>query len=179
MIMKKKKFYYLLLKEDETGVLYAPQGTDTRFGERILPVENYEDMTFELRNGTYAPFMNSNVAALFASEELKQFLEENIPQGYPLEFLPIKVISEEFGDRLYYIIHFTTVFDVIDEVHSKRIPMTGDITVPCLKYEKVKELDFFNSTYSLGGIFISDRLKKMMKKKGVDIGLIFRERDSY
>ena len=158
--MKKKKFYYLLLKEDESGVFYAPKGTDTSFGISAFPVTNLDTVIFELRNGTYAPFMSSNVCASFVSEDLKQFLEENLPKDFPLEFLPIKIISKEYGDKLYYLIHFTIVFDVIDEERSKRIPSTGDITVPCLKYEKVKELDFFNSTYSLDGIFISDRLKK-------------------
>lgn len=177
--MRKKKFYYLLLKGSKSGVLYAPKGIGTRFGERILPVEGYENITFELRNGTYAPFMNSNVIAYFANEELRILLEENLPKDFPLEFLPVKIISKEYGDKLYYLIHFTTVFDVIDEEHSKRILSTGDIAVPCIDYEKAKDLDFFNCIARSGSFVVSDKIKKLMKEKGLDTGIQFWEWKSY
>ena len=171
-----KKFYYLLLKDNKKiGVLYAPKGTDTRFGERVLPVIGYENMTFQLKGGMYAPFMNSNVNPYFANEELKQLIEQNLPADYPLEFLPVKTMSEEYGENLYYIIQFTKIFDVIDEKHSKYVPGTDSIAVPCIDYNKAKDLDFFNSTARRGSFIVSDKIKKLMKKRKLDTGIEFWE----
>lgn len=179
IIMKKKRFYYLLLKSgNKFRVLYKPVGTDTRFGAAVTPVEGYEHMVFELRSGIYKPFMNSNCCACFADEDLKQLLEENIPEDCPLEFLPVKATSKEYGDKLYYIIHFTKVFDVIDKENSKYVPETGDITIPCIDYEKAKDLDFFNSTARISGFIVSDKIKKLMKKRGLDVGIEFWEWNS-
>lgn len=173
---KKKKFYFLLLKDDKkVGVLYKPIGVDTRFGTEVIPVEAYEHIVFELKDGMYAPFINSNCCAHFVDVDLKLVIEENIPKDYPLEFLPIKTISQEYGGKQYYLIHFTKIFDVIDEVHSKRIPETGAITVPCIDYEKAKDLDFFNSTAYSDGFIVSDKIKKLMKKRGLDVGIEFWE----
>lgn len=172
--MKKKSFYCILLKDNKKlGVLYAPKGTDTRFGEEVSPVDNYKNMVFELRNGQYAPFMCANVAPSFVNEELKQLIKEALPGDYPLEFFPIKVKSEEFGDRLYYMLHFRKIFDVIDEEHSDRA--LGSITKPCIDYEKAKDLDFFNSTAYTDSFIVSDKLKRLMKKRKLDIGIEFWE----
>ena len=123
----------------------------------------------------YAPFMNSNVNPYFANEELKQLIEQNLPADYPLEFLPVKTMSEEYGENLYYIIHFTKIFDVIDEKHSKYVPGTDSIAVPCIDYNKAKDLDFFNSTARRGSFIVSDKIKKLMKKRKLDTGIEFWE----
>lgn len=173
--IEKNKFYFLLLKDDKrNGVLFAPEKVDTRFGEAAYPATNYEDLIFELRKGRYNAFMSSNVTAHFANEELKQLIEENIPKDYPLEFLPVKTKSIEHGDKLYYIIHFTKIFDVIDKKNSVRLS-TGSIVKPCIKYEKAKDLDFFNSTAYSDGFIVSDKFRKLMKEKALDTGIEFWE----
>lgn len=174
--MKQKKFYRFLLKDDKRiGVLYAPEGTDTRFGVDSLAVESYENTLFTLKGGVYTPFMNSNVLANFANKDLKLLIEDNLPECYPLEFLPIKTISEEHGDNLYYIIHFTKIFDVIDEENSIRVSATSSIVKPYLDYAKVKDLDFFNSTARINGIIVSGKIKRLMKKNRLDAGIEFKE----
>lgn len=150
--MKKKRFYFLLLKDNKKiGVLYAPKGTDTGFGGEITPVKGLELMTFELRSGGSGPMMTSNVYADFVNKDLKDFLEVYIPIDKSLELLPTKIRSDEYGNSEYYLIHFTKIYDVIDIEHSKVIKETGSITVPCLDYKKVENLDLLTTcAYSNG-----------------------------
>ena len=174
--MRKKKFYALIIKSVRSiGVLYAPENVDTQFGTEVEPVIGPCGMTFELRKGDYAPYMASNVSARFISFELKELFEEFLPDNYPLEFIPMKIKSERFGDKTYYIPHFKVVFDVIDVKHSKVIPETGVITVPCIDYEKAKDLDIFNNSAYFDSVVVSDRVKSEMKKRELDVGIQFWE----
>jgi hypothetical protein len=168
--MKKKTFYRFLLNK-QGGVLYAPKGTDTRFGVEVLPVENWENIEFTLKDGEYLPFMNSNTIANFANEELKILIQEIVPADYPLNFYPIRIKSEEYGDKIYYLIHFKTIFDVIDEKNS--VWVGNNIAKPCIDYEKVKDLDFFNASYAINKILVSDKMKKLMQQRKLDAGIDF------
>lgn len=89
MEMRKKQFYRFVLKDIKNqGVLYAPKGTDTLWGMDVRSVENWENIEFELKGGIYLPFMNSNTCANFANEDLKNLILDNLPEDYPLEFIP-------------------------------------------------------------------------------------------
>lgn len=172
----KKTFYELILKYNKNhGVLIAPEGTDSRFGEDVLPVKDWENIVFKLDKGIYLPFMNSNTVAYFANKELKQLIEENIPQNYPLELLPIETHSRQYGKRIYYLIHFTKIFEITDKENSIRIPETNSIVKPYIDYEKAKDLDFFNSDIYINEIIVSDKIKKLMKKHKLDTGIKFKE----
>jgi len=170
--MKKKHFYRIVLKFIKGhGVLSAPRGTDSRFGVEVLPVEYWENIEFTLKNGIYLPFMNSNTTANFANEELKDLILEIVPANYPLNFYPIKVKSEEYGDKTYYLIHFNIIFDVIDEKNS--VWIVNSIAKPFIDYEKAKDLDFFNSKARINGIMVSDKMRKLMKNRKLDTGIEF------
>lgn len=170
--MKQKQFYRFILKDIKgQGVLFAPQGTDPRFGIEILPVMNFENMVFALKGGIYLPFMNSNTTAIFANEELKNLIQETVTVDFPLEFYPIQAKSEEYGDKTYYLIHFKTISDIIDEKNS--VWVANSIAKPCIDYDKAKDLDFFNSKARINGIMVSDKMKKLMQKKKLDIGIEF------
>lgn len=172
--MKRKKFYRFLLKDDKRiGVLYAPLGTDTRFGVEVLPVSGFEDMVFILKGGIYAPFMNSNTTAYFVNKELKVLIQDVIPIGYPIEFYPISVKSKEYGDKIYYLVHFKIIFDVIDEKNS--IWLAGSIVKPFIDYKKAEKLDFFNASNAINEVIVSDRIKRLMKKQRLDAGIEFKE----
>ncbi len=172
--MKKKQFYRFLLKDiKKHGVLYAPKGTDTRFGTEVLSIENWQNIEFELKGGIYLPFMNSNTNANFANEDLKNLIQEIIPVDYPLEFYPIRVKSEEYGDKIYYLIHFKTIFDVIDKKNS--VWVVNSIAKPWIDYKKVEDLDFFNSSYAINTIMVSDKIKKLMQQRKLDVGIEFRK----
>ena len=90
-------------------------------------------------------------------------IQSIVPVGYPLEFYPIRVKSEEYGNKIYYMIHFKIIFDVIDTKNSVWI---GDsIAKPWIDYQKAKDLDFFNASNAINEIMVSDRIKKLMQEK--------------
>jgi len=168
----KKQFYRFLLKDIKgQGVLFAPKGTDTRFGTEVLPVENWQNIEFELKGGNYLPFMNSNTNANFANEDLKNLIQEIVPSDYPLEFYPIRVKSDEYGNKIYYLIHFKIIFDVIDKKNS--VWVVNSIAKPCIDYEKAKDLDFFNASNAINEIMVSDTMKKLMRQRKLDAGIDF------
>jgi hypothetical protein len=177
--MKKKKYYRFLLKDNKNyGVLYAPESTDTRFGVEVLPVENWQNIVFNLKGGIYLPFMNSNTTANFANEELKNLIQEIVPVDYPLEFYPIQVKSEEYGNKIYYLIHFKIIFDVIDAENSIYLDLsdgTKSMVKPWIDYKKAENLDFFNASNAINEIIVSDQMKKLMQKKKLDVGIEFKE----
>lgn len=168
--MKKKQFYRFIPNE-QGGILFAPKGTDTLFGLEVKPIEDWENAVFMLKYGYYLPFMDSNVSAQFANEELKNTIQEIIPADYPLEFYPIQVKSEKYGDETYYLIHFKTIFDTIDKKNS--IWAGNSITKPHVDYDKAKDLDFFNSSYAINSIIISDKMKRLMQQRKLDAGIDF------
>ena len=170
--MRKKQFYRFVLKDIKGGgIFFAPQGTDFNWGIENKSVIGWENIEFELKEGGYLPFMSSDVVANFVNKELKDLIEENTPCDYPLEFFPIQVRGGEHGDKIYYLIHFKTVFDVIDSKNS--VWVAESIAKPWIDYEKAKELDFFNSTARINGIIVSDKMKKLMTKNKLDIGIEF------
>jgi hypothetical protein len=176
----KKKFYCLLFKDEKKyGIPMSPQGFDTLFGKEVKPVIIPDGCTFTIFDGEFAPFHNSNTRAHFVNEELKNLIKDFLPQNYPLEFLPIIIHNNQWGDKQYYLLHFTEIFDVIDLGHSKILPSTGDIAVPAICYEKAKDLDFFNSIAYKDCFIVSDKLRKEMKKRGLDRGMQFWEWKSY
>jgi hypothetical protein len=117
--------------------------------------------------------MNSDTNANFANEELKNLIQEITPADYPLEFYPIQVKSEEYGDKIYYLIHLKTIFDVSDKENS--VWVVNSITKPCIDYNKAEDLDFFNASNAINEIMVSDKMKKMMQKNKLDIGIEFKE----
>jgi hypothetical protein len=74
---------------------------------------------------------------------------------------------------VYYLIHFKTIFDVIDEKNSVKVGL--GIAKPWIDYRKAKELDFFNSSYAINSIIVSDTMKKLMQRRKLDTGIEFKE----
>lgn len=156
------------------GVLYAPQ-------EAIYPISkdgevlNCENLVFTLKDGNYMPYHAANAGANLIDEQLKTTIEEFINNDYPIEFLPVKAQSEEFGEKQYYIMHFKIIFDVIDPLNTLYVPGTKSIIKLCLDNYKVKDLDIFNSQPAVNDVIVSDRLRKAIIKRKLDIGIEFSQ----
>lgn len=166
------KYYDLLVNgyDRQSGILSDLPGMHYPIildGEKIKDLESF---IVELRDGVYRPFHMCPGYANAVSEELKCLLESYSEPG-SIEFLPIKVISREYGDRTYYILHFTKIFDVIDKENTIYIKETGSILKPALDYEKVKTLHVFNYQPIGNDVIISEVVRKAMKKKKLDLGL--------
>ena len=159
----KRKYYRIIMNayERRIGTLYAPKGTDTRLISDAKPIPDWQDLGGNLVN-----------------EELKSIIEEFIIPDYPIEFLPVKAISEEYGEKQYYIMHFKIIFDVLDldnSVYHYYEDGGKSIVKPCLDLMKVNDLDIFNSLPAINDIIVSDRLRKVIIKRNLNFGFVFSE----
>lgn len=75
-------------------------------------------------------------AHFFVSERLKNALVTRVSEKDEVEFFPINVHSNEYGDRTYYLIHFKKKHNVINPEISKTSP--GDSTITVLGLDKKK-----------------------------------------
>jgi hypothetical protein len=175
--MVEKKYFNLIMdaKDKIGGTLYAPKETDTLLIKDAKEVIGWRNLVFTLKNGIYTPYHMANIGCNLLSDEFKDTIEEFIPNDYPVEFLPVKVQSEEYGEKQYYIMHFKIIFDVIDPKNTIYVPETKSIIKLCLDKEKVKDLDIFNSQPAINDIIVSDNLRKAIKKNKLDFGIEFSQ----
>ena len=168
------KYYRLIINsyEKTAGVLHAPETWPYPIAYDAEEVNNWQSLVVELQGGMYCPF-DMCCGANMVSEELKDlFCSFAGPDAY-LEFLPVKVVSKEYGDRTYYIMHFTKIYDVIDYENCERF---GDTILKiALDYRKVKGLKVFNSRPVINDVIVSEDVRKAMKKTKLSFGSIFSQ----
>ena len=134
-------------------------------------VDLCKEFVYELKGGEYCPYLMGPWAVNLVDEDLKTLLEEYAEKEY-VEFLPVMIHSEQYGDRQYYIVHFTKIYDVIDKEHTVYGP--GDSIIKlCVDYNKVKNLHVFNSQPIISDINISAKVYKEIKKRKLDFGTSF------
>lgn len=107
------------------------------------------------------------------SEELKELLESFVQDDPNIEFLPVKAISAEYGDRIYYILHFRKIYDVIDKKNTIYVEGTDSIIKLRVDYEKTKNLKIFNSQPAINDIIVSADIRRAIRKNKLNLGLIF------
>jgi len=90
-----------------------------------------------------------------------------------LEFLPVKAVSTEYGDRDFYIMHFKVIYDVIDTVKTIYVDGTDSILRLHLDEKKVKGLKVFNSQPAINDVIVAEDVCKLIKKQKLDLGLDF------
>lgn len=176
MKIEKERFYEWLHKAyHKNGVLCLPKQVDRFYDGKKLP-ESHRNLTFQLENGMYGPFMMTNKGMHLVCEELKRLIENNTPQDGSIEFAPAQAVSELYGNRTYYIMNFIRIYGyVIDQIHSRRVPETGDITVPYYLYDKLEGLVLFKAEQYSEAMIISWSLRRLIKRNNLDTGTLFRE----
>ena len=166
------KYYRLIINcyEKAAGVLHAPETWPYPIACDAEEVKNWQSLVLELRDGIYCPF-DICCGANLVCEELKDLLWSFAGLDAGLEFLPVKVVSKEYGDRTYYIMHFTKIHDVIDHENCECF---GDTILKiALDYRKVKDLKVFNSRPVINDVIVSEDVRKAMKKTKLSFGSIF------
>ena len=161
------KFYKFIPKGNDKagGVLYAPSDWPYPIARDGEEVKNWKSLIVELKYGEYCPYHMCIGGANMVSEELKNLLESFIqPDNDDIEFLPIKARSKEYGNRIYYILHFKKIFDVIDKENTVYVPGTDSIIKVRVDYNKVKELKIINSQSVINDIIVSKEVYKAIKK---------------
>lgn len=112
--------------------------------------------------------------ANMVNQDLKELLQSFISNDDDVEFLPVKAISELYGNQIYYIMHFKKIFDVIDTKNTIYVKGTTDSILKLkLDYNKVKNLNIFNSQPVINDVVISNEVRKSIKKNKLDFGLEF------
>ena len=93
--------YYELIEDgyDKVGgTLYAPSEWPCPIAVDAMEVENWQNLTLELRDGKYCPFLSCDAGANMVSEEMKDLLLSFIGDNDNIEFLPVTTKSKEYGD---------------------------------------------------------------------------------
>lgn len=168
-------YYDITLKgNDKSGLLYEPNNwPHYPIASDAEPVKDWESLELTLKDGSYSPFNNCVGSANVVTEELKDLIQSFIPSDYEVEFLPVKVTSEEYGDKLCYIMHFTKIFDVIDKENTIYYKDTGVILKKRLDSEKCKNLHLFNTEPYINDVVVSAELKNAIIHQHLDDGIEF------
>ena len=127
----------------------------------------------ELRNGVYCHFHACTGGANVVSEEFKNLIESFTGDNNEIEYLPVKTISKEYGNRIYYILHFKKIYDVIDKTRTIYADGTDVILKIRLDSNKTKNLVIFNSQPAINDVIVCEDLYKAIKKNHYDLGIEF------
>lgn len=168
------KYYKLIVNgyDKESGMLYAPAGWPYPISVAGKKVNNWQSLVVELRGGIYCPFMRCDCGADLVDERMKALIESYADLG-SVEFFPVKAMSDVYGDRTYYILHFSKTFDVIDKRRTIFIKETGSVIHLWVDYTKVKNLHVFNSGTAVRDIILSNCVYKEIKRQKLDSGMEF------
>lgn len=168
------KYYKIVVRGNAIGgVLYAPSSWPRPIANDGEEVRNWQALIVELKDGPYRNFNMCVGCANIVSEAFKEVILEVVGENPDLEFLPIQVISKEYGNQTYYIMHFKKIFDVIDPLRTTFVPNTDSIIKLCVDYEKVHGLKIFNSRPYINDVIVSDELRRAIKRKRLDDGIEF------
>ncbi|MCD8236089.1 MAG: hypothetical protein LUD00_05425 [Prevotellaceae bacterium] len=143
--------------------------------------EGFENMTLTLPNdgkSIYLPMHGCPGACDLVSKEFKELVEQFIPEGYPVEFIPAKAMSEVYGERQYYFLHFLKYEDAIMLDKSKVIyhdDGSYTVAVPVIDMSKVRNLHFF-MVDAVCGLTISSELRLALIKNGLKTSLMLNDK---
>ena len=176
-----KKFFKLIEHAygNPSGLIYITKGGKYPIAYDGEPVKNWENMSFTLKDGVYSDFSPCVSHANLVSVVFKEIIEKFIPEDYPIEFLPVPVESEQYGNRQYYIMHFTKIFDVIDKKHTVYVDGTDCVIKMALDYNKCKDLHIFNTRPVVNDVIVSGEVRRMLRKYKLDLGIEFWQIHSY
>lgn len=136
--------------------------------------ENY--VLYLKNNDEFHHFLTTNQTFQIASEEFKECLEEFVTEETGLKFLPVKLVSKIYGERKYYILHFEKKHDVIDKKHT--FSVGGTPIYACISLKKVGTLQVFMIKQDPYFIYVTNEVRKALKKRNLDKGIEFVGLDS-
>lgn len=171
-----KHLYYKTIfnEDDKVGILAIPKGWKPfPIEESGVPVENVDKLIFTLKNGKYTDLMVSTGAAYVVSPRLKELFERYVTDSTLIEFYPVPVVSEQYGDRTYYLLHFTRWCDVRNEQMTSFMPRSKYPARMVLDYNKVCNLTIFNSDSYNISFLMRDEVRRAIKREKMHIGIAF------
>lgn len=157
--------------EKEAGVISSPEINSC---PKIVDGEECiikEDFVYELQDGRYCSFDRAPNRVRVVDDDLKTLLESYAEKEY-VEFIPVIIRSERYGDRQYYIMHFKKIYDVIDEENTVYCPENSIIKLR-VDYKKVKDLHVFNSQPLINDLIVSRKVYSEIKRRKLNFGTSF------
>lgn len=169
------KYYKFIAKGNDKvgGVLYSPPSWPYPIARDAQAVQNWQSLVVELKQGKYRDFNLCTGGANLVSEEMMTLLKSCSGNDENLEFLPVRAVSKEYGDRDYYIMHFKVIYDVIDTAKTIYVDGTDSILKLRLDEKKVKDLKVFNSQPAISDVIVAEDVCQLIKKRKLDLGLDF------
>lgn len=171
-----KHLYYKATFDDDKMdvILSKPKGWKPfPIEESGVPVENVDKLIFTLKKGKYVDLMFSDGCSYAVSPRLKELFERYVTDSTLIEFYPVPVVSEQYGDRTYYLLHFTRWCDVRNEQMTSFMPRSKYPARMVLDYEKVCNLTIFNSDSYRISFLVSDEVRRAMKREKMHVGIRF------
>jgi hypothetical protein len=170
------KCYKIIIQgyDDECGVIYAPQDWGYPIAEDGKEVNNWQSLKLELRDGIYCHYHMCIGGANLVDDEMKRLFEQYITEDTQIEFLPVQVYSEIYGEKRYYILHFKKIHDVLDLEHTVYSYNRRSIIKPVFNISKVRGMHLFNSRPAISDVNVSEMLYKAIKKNNLAKGIQFQ-----
>lgn len=168
-------YYNVGYNEDKrVGILGMPEGWNPFPIEKTgIPVENIDRLILTLKYGKYTDLMVSDGCAYALSPRLKELFEHYVTDSTLIEFYPVKAVSEQYGDRTYYMLHFTRWCDVRNEKMTRFMPRSKYPARMVLDYEKVGGLSIFNSDSYRPEFLLSDEVRRAIVREKMHVGIAF------
>lgn len=169
------KYFEILTKGNykKTGVLFAPDTWPYPIALDGEEVENWQALTVELRDGYYQHFDLCVGGANMISQEMKDLFVSFVGDNPDIEYLPVPVTSEKYGNKTYYILHFKKIYDVMDKAHTVFVEGTDAVIKLALDAKKVEGLKIFNSQPAIRDVIITEDVRRAIKKHKLDEGIDF------
>lgn len=172
-----KQLYYEIQTRaysHKPGVFYETENGGWPFrvevpGEK-MGAYDFETMSLELKDGSYAHYHRSTTFAKVVSPEFKSVVEEYNTDPSILEFWPVKITSAEYGSRVYYFLHFTRICWVNDEERSVYVSQTDRFPMKLvLDYDKIGGKSIFMT--DAHRIIVDDEIRRALVRKKLTLGI--------
>lgn len=187
-------FYFLSWKQKpESSSAFAPDKTMLGFelipeldGKRSLPFDFNLKKIKEKKNGIeisddlsglkiiWNDYLANSLAWPLMSQKLRTVIDENLTGNEKIDWLSckIKTIKEE---RIYYILRFNKLLDVLDLNKTMFVSGTDSIIKPVFSLNKVQRFGIFMAATPgeaelwriTSGIYVSETLKKAIQKEAL------------
>jgi len=188
--MTANNYYFLTIKDyKEVASAFAPD--NTKLDHELIPeLVGKNELPFEFRlvklivcnkgliksdklsdlENIWLDFQPNSLAWPLISERFKNLICENLTGKECINWIQAKINGEN-ESRIYYILRFEKMLDVLDVEQTLFVKGTDHIIRPHFSLEKIKGFSVFNKPASCdlwkitSGIYINEHLKKMIVKE--------------
>lgn len=188
-----ENYYFLSWKEEQKSSTsaFAPKGTKLAH-DLISELRDVHKLPFELHlvkldtdekgliisndlsdvKEVWLDYQPNSLAWPIMSSKMKNLIESNLKGNENVDWIECTIKNKE-EERIYFILRFNTVLDVLDFQQTSFVQDTDHIIRPVFSSSKIGAYTIFPKPASYNfwqitsGIFVSESLKKTMQKAKV------------